>query len=83
MVSVGIIQHVWLLPVLSSKVIDAFEANEFAIGVFIDLSKAFDTINHNILLSKLYRYGIRGVALKFFTSYLNNRLQCISMTVVG
>ena len=41
---------------------DAIEDNEFAIGVFCDLSKAFDTLNHKILLEKLDHYGIRGKA---------------------
>ena len=42
-------------------------------GVFIDLEKAFDTINHKILLSKIYHYGIRDNAFKWLTSYLMNR----------
>ena len=47
------------------------------IGFLLDYSKAFDTINHKILLRKLYHYGIRGVALKWFESYLYNRQQFV------
>ena len=49
------------LLTLTNKIVDAFEKNEYAMGIFLDLSKAFDTINHEILLLKLYNYGIRGV----------------------
>ena len=51
----------------------------FTCGVFIDLEKAFDTVKHKILLSKLEHYGIRDNALKWLTSYLNNRKQYVKL----
>ena len=45
---------------LSNKILDSFEKNEFTIGIFIDLTKAFDTVNHSILLENLNFYGIRA-----------------------
>ena len=56
-------------------VTDAFEQKKFVLGVFLDLSKAFDTINYNVLFSKLHYYGISGCALNWFQGYLSNRLQ--------
>ena len=51
------------------------DEKQYVIGIFIDFRKAFDTVNHDILLDKLECYGIRGHANKFFRSYLTNRRQ--------
>ena len=64
------------------KISMAIDKSEFSIGIFIDLSKAFDTLNHSILLKKLEHYGIRGIALKWFNSYLSNRKQCVTLNGV-
>ena len=52
---------------------------KYGCGVFIDLQKSFDTVNHDILLSKLEHYGIRGTPLMWFQSYLSNRYQYVSI----
>ena len=59
------------------KVQDAIKDNKFAIGVFIDLQKAFDTVNHSILLEKLNHYGISGISNTWFKSYLSDRQQFV------
>ena len=59
------------------KVQDAIKDNKFAIGVFIDLQKAFDTVNHSILLEKLNHYGISGISNTWFKFYLSDRQQFV------
>ena len=58
---------------------EAIETNKYAIGVFCDLSKAFDTLNHEVLLQKLDHYGIRGTANTWFRSYLTNGRQYVEL----
>jgi hypothetical protein len=57
------------------KVYTSPDSNELPVGLFVDLSKAFDLVKHDILLEKLYNVGIRGVSLDWFRSYLENRSQ--------
>ena len=69
--------HMALLLFLD-KVVQAIENGEYAVGIFLDFSKAFDTVDHTILLEKLDHYGIRGCALSWLTSYLSNRMQYVT-----
>ena len=65
------------LIILLENLTKALENGESAIGIFLDFQKAFDTVNHSILLDKLYIYGIRVPALSWITSYLSNRCQYV------
>ena len=64
---------------LTNKIFDSFEKNELTIGIFIDLKKAFDTVNHSILLDKLNFYGIRGTPFNWMHSYLLSRSQYVQI----
>ena len=66
----------YLIIQLVEKVSSSVDNKELS-GIYLDLSKAFDTVNHKILLTKLEHYGIRGLALKRITSYLTNRIQFV------
>ena len=59
------------------RILKYLDEGKLPVTVFLDLSKAFDTLDHNILLNKLKYYGIHGVALKWFESYLTQRHQYI------
>ena len=64
---------------ITEKIRQALDNKSFACGIFVDLQKAFDTVNHEILIQKLSHYGIRGLANKWFSSYLHNRSQYVSI----
>uniref|UniRef100_A0A3P9N665 Reverse transcriptase domain-containing protein n=1 Tax=Poecilia reticulata TaxID=8081 RepID=A0A3P9N665_POERE len=64
---------------LIEQITEAVDQKQYCVSVFVDLKKAFDTINHTILLEKLNRYGIRGTALQWVSSYLENRKQFVQV----
>ena len=74
--------HSLALIDLCDKISSAFNRREHATGVFLDLSKAFDTVNHVILSDKLDHYGIRGLALEWVKSYFPERKQFVEFNNV-
>ena len=66
------------LTVLMNHLSEALDKGEYVIGVFLDFSKAFDTVDHSILHMKLSKYGIKGTPLKWFEDYLNDRKQYVT-----
>ena len=64
---------------LVEEITSSIDANKISIGVFIDLKKAFDTVNHTLLIDKLEYYGIRGIAQEWLKSYLKDRKQFVQI----
>ena len=62
-----------------NKVANAVDCQKYLAGIFLDLSKAFDTLNHEILLSKLEACGITGSAHQWITNYFCNRIQFVQI----
>ena len=60
---------------LIEEISTSLDQGNYAVSIFLDLSKAFDTVNHLILLSKLLFYGIQNPYINWFKSYLNKRKQ--------
>ena len=72
------------LPIIElvEEITNSLDNHESTVGVFIDLKKAFDTVDHGILTEKLYHYGIRGIANKWMCSYLMNRYQYVNIQYI-
>ena len=66
---------------LVSEIIKGKHDGMYTLAVFLDLSKAFDSLEHDVLLKKLHKYGIRGVAYNWFESYLNGRQMRVKCNV--
>jgi len=62
---------------LQTNISESINQNKFSLGVFFDISKAFDTVNHGLLINKLENIGIRGVVKNWFMDYLHNRRQYV------
>ena len=71
--------QVTLLSNITENIRKALDDGNIGCGVLVDLQKAFDTINHQILLAKLNHYGVRGVSNDWFKAYLSNRNQYVSI----
>jgi hypothetical protein len=62
---------------LTDKISKAMDEGKYTMGIFLDLSQAFDTVNFEILFKKLQHYGIRGICLQWFKDYLQERTQIV------
>ena len=69
------------LVTLVDKVTEALDNEDYVVGVFLDFSKAFGTVDHSIVLDKIFIYGVRKIALKWFKDYLTGRSQYVMYNV--
>ena len=69
----------YALMEITEKIKESIDNGKYGCGIYIDLRKAFDTVNHNILIKKLEHYGVCGILLEWFKSYLNERKQFVFM----
>ena len=67
----------------SENICNALNNNKFNISIFLDLKKAFDTVNYEILLQKLEHYGIRNTEILWFQNYLKNRQQYDHISIIS
>lgn len=64
---------------MTNTILRAIDKGKIVTGIFMDLTKAFDLVDHKILLRVLEKYGIRGIALNILKSYLENRSQVVKI----
>jgi hypothetical protein len=66
---------------LINNILEACNKKKIVVGIFCNLTKSFDCVNHKLLIQKLMMYGVNGPMLKWLKSYLNNRMQksCIKL----
>ena len=64
---------------VTEKIKEALDSGQTSLGIYLDIKKAFDTVNHNIMLKKMYHYGIRGTVYNWFKSYLSHRTQYVKV----
>ena len=67
------------LTSMTEEIRSSLDSRRYGCGILLDLQKAFDTVNHDILLAKLEHYGVRGNVLNWFKSYLSERSQFVSI----
>ena len=65
---------------ITNRIQEACDNGQYACGIYVDFKKAFDTVNHNILLDKLAHYGVRGIENNWFKTYLTNRKQHVTVS---
>ena len=66
-----------------NDITNELQNKNYSLGLFIDLFKVFDTVDHKILIKKMYHYGIREIVLDWFTNYLCNQKQYVSINNVN
>ena len=67
---------------IKDRIQKAIDNRSFSCGIFLDFSKAFDTVNHEILINELEYYGLRGLVKQWFISYLSERRQIVTVNSV-
>jgi len=68
---------------LTDPIYSHIDSGDYILGLYFDLQKAFDTVNHKILLNKLFNYGVRGIVYNWFRNYLSDRKRYVCVNNVS